>query len=128
MSNYETRIDRQIREAQARGDFDNLPGAGKPLADNGTHLDEDWWLKQYLARENVGAEALPTSLRLRKEAEQLMDTLAKLTDEKLACEAIEDLNTRITDARRGLVDGPPLTIGTFDVEATIAAWRERRAA
>ena len=24
-------IDRQINEAQERGDFDNLPGAGKPL-------------------------------------------------------------------------------------------------
>ena len=29
-------IDEQIYEAQARGDFDNLPGAGKPL-----HLDEN---------------------------------------------------------------------------------------
>ena len=29
-------IDEQIHEAQARGDFDNLPGAGKPL-----HLDEN---------------------------------------------------------------------------------------
>lgn len=128
MNTYETRIDRQIREAQARGDFDNLPGAGKPLADSGTPLDEDWWLKQYLKREKVGAEALPTSMRLRREAEQLMDTLAKLTDEAAVREAIEDLNARITEARRGFVDGPPLTIGTFEVDATVAAWRQSRTA
>lgn len=28
---WENWIDQQIREAQERGDFDNLPGAGKPL-------------------------------------------------------------------------------------------------
>ena len=28
---YESAVERQIREAQERGDFDNLPGAGKPL-------------------------------------------------------------------------------------------------
>jgi DnaJ family protein C protein 28 len=28
---WESHVDRMIREAQARGDFDNLPGAGKPL-------------------------------------------------------------------------------------------------
>lgn len=28
---WESWIDQQIREAQARGDFDNLPGKGKPL-------------------------------------------------------------------------------------------------
>jgi DnaJ homolog subfamily C member 28 len=28
---WEGHVDKMIREAQARGDFDNLPGAGKPL-------------------------------------------------------------------------------------------------
>jgi Domain of unknown function (DUF1992) len=28
---YENAVEKQIREAQERGDFDNLPGAGKPL-------------------------------------------------------------------------------------------------
>ncbi len=32
LEDWDTWIDRAIREAQRRGDFDNLPGAGKPLA------------------------------------------------------------------------------------------------
>lgn len=31
LPNWESWIDQQIREAQARGDFDDLPGSGKPL-------------------------------------------------------------------------------------------------
>ena len=34
---WEHYVDRQIREAQERGKFDNLPGKGKPF----THLDTD---------------------------------------------------------------------------------------
>ncbi len=30
---FETWIDKQIREAADRGEFDNLPGAGKPIPD-----------------------------------------------------------------------------------------------
>jgi hypothetical protein len=32
LEDWDTWVDRAIREAQRRGDFDNLPGAGKPLA------------------------------------------------------------------------------------------------
>ena len=49
---WESPVEKQIREAQERGDFDNLPGAGKPLdlSDSG---DPDWWLKRFAARENL---------------------------------------------------------------------------
>ena len=30
---FGTWVERQIREATARGEFDNLPGAGKPIED-----------------------------------------------------------------------------------------------
>ena len=32
MSFHESWVEKQIREAQERGEFDNLPGAGKPLS------------------------------------------------------------------------------------------------
>ena len=53
---YESWIDRQIREAMERGEFDDLPGAGRPL-----HLDDDpdWWVKAKIARENL-EPLLPT--------------------------------------------------------------------
>jgi len=42
---YESWVDKQIREAQERGDFDDLPGAGKPLPHLGDPDDADWWVK-----------------------------------------------------------------------------------
>ena len=35
-----------IREAQERGEFDNLPGAGKPLTDLGDTDDPMWWVRR----------------------------------------------------------------------------------
>ena len=55
---YESVVDRQIREAQERGEFDNLPGAGKPLPRRA--LSGDAWLRSYLDREGVSSEATPT--------------------------------------------------------------------
>jgi hypothetical protein len=41
-------VERLIEEAIARGEFDGLPGEGKPLL-----LDDDgpgWWVRQYIER------------------------------------------------------------------------------
>jgi hypothetical protein len=53
-------------------------------------------------------------------------TLADVPTEDAAREIVADLNARIVDARRRGVDGPPLLIGTVDVEGALAAWRKRR--
>lgn len=125
MDRYESRIDRQIREAQERGEFDDLPGAGKPLPGRGEPYDEEWWLKQWVHREQLGGLA-PTSLKLRKESEELMERLATTASETRVREIVADLNARIERARRGLVDGPPVIMKPFDVEAVVEAWRARR--
>jgi DnaJ homologue, subfamily C, member 28, conserved domain len=43
---FETWVERQIRDAQERGEFENLPGAGKPLPGLTGHYDDQWWVKQ----------------------------------------------------------------------------------
>ena len=53
---YESAIDRAIREATERGEFDNLPGAGKPLHQRNTG-DPNWWLKDLKERETISALA-----------------------------------------------------------------------
>ncbi|MGW4467782.1 DnaJ family domain-containing protein [Micromonospora sp. NPDC004704] len=123
---YESRIDRQIREAQERGEFDNLPGAGKPLPDRGTSYHEDWWIKAWIRRENLTGLA-PTSLRLRKEAEDLVRTLTGKPSEQAVRDSVADLNERIRRARQGLVDGPPVLLDTFDPDEVVEIWREQRA-
>lgn len=55
----------QIRQAMARGDFDDLPGAGKPLDLPDRH-DPDWWVKRLIERENIRGAA-PPAIGLRRE-------------------------------------------------------------
>ncbi|MFC3494053.1 DnaJ family domain-containing protein [Glycomyces rhizosphaerae] len=128
MSDRQARgVDRQIQEAEARGEFKNLPGAGKPLPGMGQPLHEDWWLHQQATRENIGLDALPPALKLSREVEELPDTLDKLKNEEAVREALDELNARIRKALIGPIDGPPLRFGLRDVDAEVRAWRERRA-
>lgn len=126
-SRFETLIDRQIREAAARGSFDDLPGQGKPLADAGPY-NEDWWLKELAKREDVGPHALPVPLALRREAQDLVAGLTKARSERELRKQVADYNTRAEKARRRPQSGPSVVIPSVDVEQAVTAWRERRAA
>jgi hypothetical protein len=121
---FESAIDKQIREAQERGDFDNLPGAGKPLPDDGELYDENWWLKKLVVRENIGGA--PASLKIKRAAEELTETVDAEWSEAKVRKIVIDLNERIDQANRGLLDGPPVVLKQFDVDEVVAQWRERR--
>jgi hypothetical protein len=123
---YESRLDRLIREAQERGEFDDLPGAGKPLPGRGEPDDEDWWIKAWVRREQITG-VLPATMVLRKEVEDVLDTAAKKTSEQAVRAYVADLNGRIRRAQRGLLDGPPVALSTVDAEAVVRDWRARRA-
>lgn len=43
-------VDRIIREAMEAGDFEDLPGAGKPIPGAGRFDDETWWVRSWLER------------------------------------------------------------------------------
>jgi len=114
---FESWVDKQIREATERGEFDNLPGSGKPLPDRNEFYDEDWWLKQWIAREGItGDTALPTTLRLRREIEDIQKAAARKTSERDVRDLVDDLNRRI-------VDGPPVPLRRVDADAVVRGWR-----
>jgi hypothetical protein len=123
---YESSIDRQLREARERGDFDNLPGTGKPLPDAGREYDEDWWVKDWLAREGSTSSVLPPTLQLRREAEDLQELVDRRTSEADVRDLVERLNEQIRTARVGLMDGPPVLLPPLDVEKVVHGWRKRR--
>ena len=126
---WESPVDKQIREAQERGDFDNLPGAGKPL-DLGDLNDPDWWVKRLAARENLDMSgALPGALGLRKEAAGFPDTLADVASAKNVRDILQDYNRRVlADRLRPAVGNlPPLIAKTVDVDEMVGLWRELRA-
>jgi hypothetical protein len=124
MAQQRTWVDLQIQRAMERGEFDNLPGAGKPIEDLGTEHDPDWWIKRLIKREQISV--LPPSLQLRKEDAELDDRLDRLTAEAQVRREVEEFNARVMKARYTPVDGPPLITQPRDVEETVAAWRERR--
>ncbi len=125
MAQQETWVDIQLRRAMERGDFDDLPGAGKPIENLGGTHDPDWWLKQMLEREHVSG-VLPPALGLRTEDATLHETLDREVREDAVRDHLEDFNRRVVEARRQLQGGPPVITPTRDVEAEVAAWRERR--
>lgn len=119
---FESWIDRQIREAMERGEFDNLPGAGKPI-----ELDpsDDWWIKAKIKREGLDA-TLPGPLALRREVEAIQATLADVRHESDAREICEDLNQRIRDHyARGMTE-PRIVVRLLDVEKELQEWKRRR--
>lgn len=119
-------VDQQIRAAMARGEFDDLPSAGKPLPHIDAAADPDWWLRQFIERENITG-VLPEALQLRKDDAALDAQLDALRSEESVRTALEDFNRRVVAARRQLQGGPPVVTPLRDVEAEIVAWRERRA-
>jgi DnaJ-like protein len=118
-------VDLQVKRAMERGEFDNLPGKGKPLGDLGSLDDRDWWLKKLIERERITG-VLPAALQLRKDDNELDALLDREATEKLVREQVEDFNRRIIEARRQLQGGPPVVTPTRDVDAEVERWRERR--
>lgn len=123
---FESFVDKQIRDAEARGDFKALPGLGRPLGGDDTTYDELWWIKQKMARE--GMSVLPPTLALRKEAEDALTAAASAPSEHTVRKIITEINTKIRDMMFKPPPGPPLGLKPYDVEAVVQEWRDRREA
>ncbi|SCK25426.1 DnaJ family domain-containing protein [Streptomyces sp. WMMB 322] len=121
---FESWADKQIREAEERGAFEDLPGAGKPLRDAGAPYDENWWLKQKMRDE--GLSHLPPTLALRKEAQDALDAASRAPSEKEVRRIVNGINDKIREAIRRPLSGPPLNLTPYDVERVVAGWREGR--
>ncbi len=121
-------VDRQISEARDRGEFDDLPGTGKPLPPpTGNDAATDWVLRRVRAEGHDTAALLPPSLALKREVQDLPATVAGERTERRVREVVEDLNERIRQAYLNHLSGPPLTVAMVDVEEALEDWRRSRA-
>lgn len=68
---WESFADRQIREAMERGEFENLPGAGRPLKGLGAPYDPEWWARDYMRRDQVRSRADEVRRLVRDEVPRL---------------------------------------------------------
>jgi hypothetical protein len=122
-------VEAQIRAAQARGEFDNLPGKGKPLDLPEVH-DPDWWVKSYVRREGIDTSVLvhPT-IALRREADSFPQSLVELTGEAQVRTVLEDFNRRVAAEWRRTTTGPsvPVVARQVAVDPMVERWRALRA-
>ncbi len=75
LEGWDTWIDREIRNAQQRGDFDDLPGAGKPLRIYSNPLAPEWDVASGILKD---AGVAPFWVELDKEILAEVAALAKM--------------------------------------------------
>jgi hypothetical protein len=121
---WESWIDRQIREGMERGEFDDLPGQGKPLRDLDRPRDEMWWVKDKLRREEVSY--LPPTLAVRKDLDDARARIAASESEAAVRDIVSEINARIVAVNSRVTDGPPSTLVPLDVEQVVAEWKAVR--
>ena len=120
---WESWIDRQIREAEKQGEFEDLPGAGQPLPDLDKPHDELWWVRDKLRREDLSY--MSPSVALRKQARDALAAAFDAPTEAEARKIIADINTKIRDANRTGLPGPALMLVPYNVERVLRDWRDR---
>ncbi|GHE89432.1 hypothetical protein GCM10016455_07120 [Aliiroseovarius zhejiangensis] len=90
-------VDQRIRDAQAAGEFDDLPGAGKPLP---KVEDPENALLNRLIRDS---NAVPEFVSLSRELRQLRDELAATGEPSRRHDILKDMSmmeARIAIARK----------------------------
>jgi hypothetical protein len=116
-------VEQQIQQAQREGQFDDLPGEGRPLrTDDGA--DPYWWAKQLLRREQV--DYVPPALALRRSVEKVLAALPSLRDEGRVRELLTGLDAEIRRFNATAISGPPTTQAPLDIEEIVAGWRRAR--
>lgn len=122
-------VEGAIADGTNRGEFDDLPGSGRPL-DLGDTGDPDWWIKKTIEREKLDMTgAMPPSLVLRREARSYPEALATEHREAEVRRIVDDYNRRVIDDRKRPVVGPaPPVAPILDADDIVARWRPLRAA
>ncbi|MFN0019719.1 MAG: DUF1992 domain-containing protein [Pirellulaceae bacterium] len=119
--NWTSVAEDQIRQAQAAGEFDHLPGFGQPIPGIDEPYDENWWVKEKLRREQISA--LPPALEIARDKERTLVAIAKLTSEAEVRRELAALNERIRRAHFSCGWGPSCTTLPVDVEEFVQDWK-----
>ena len=87
---FEDIVEERIKQAQKKGEFDNLKGAGKPLPkDDLSHVPEELRMAYRILKN---ADCLPPEVELKKEIRQTEQLLAGISDVQLKYRTMKKLN------------------------------------
>jgi hypothetical protein len=93
LAGYLKIVEQRIREAVEKGEFDNLPGKGKPLVlDDDSHVPEDLRIAYRILKN---ADCLPPEIQEKKEIMQMEDLLASAPDDLERYKLIKKINYKI---------------------------------
>jgi hypothetical protein len=95
-------VEQKIQEAQARGEFDDLPGAGRPLALDDDPLVPEELRVAYRILKNAGF--VPPEIEQRREIHALDELLARAEDPHVRARALRRLQClalALAEARPG---------------------------
>jgi hypothetical protein len=87
----------------AAGEFDHLPGAGKPIPDLGGEDDPAWWAKKWVERERLRDRLRDAGARRREaviRARAARDPAAARRHLESAEAEVAALNSRLPEADR----------------------------
>jgi hypothetical protein len=99
MFGFDKIVERKIKEAMERGEFDELPGRGERLKlEDDSHVPEDLRLAYKILKN---ADCLPPELELKKEIRQTEDLLENVPDEKEKYRLIKRINFQIMKLNMG---------------------------
>ena len=94
----------RIRDAIQRGEFDNLPGSGKPLnLEDDRHIPDDLRLAYKILKN---ADCLPPELELKKEIRKAEELLSSVADEGEKYRQLQKVNfliMKLNEMRKGSV-------------------------
>ena len=87
---FERIVEERILTAQKRGEFENLPGAGKPLEFEDDRFVSEELRLAYKILKN--ADCVPVEIELKKEIKQTEDLLAKMHETSEKYRILKKLN------------------------------------
>src|SRR4051794_36669436 len=121
---FETWVDQQITQAQARGAFENLSAAGKPLPRRVREQTTYEWALERARRENRSADGmLPPGLALRKERDDLPEVNAGLPSEDAVRGVVDEFNEQGAAHGGRPADRADAARGMAALDALLQHWR-----
>lgn len=94
MEIFQKIAEQKIQEALQNGEFDNLPGKGKPVVlEDDSRIPEDMRVAYKILKN---ANCLPPELELKKEINQMKELLNAMPDEQEKYRMIRKINFQIT--------------------------------
>ena len=87
---FEKIVEERIRKAQKKGEFENLPGSGKPLEFKDNHFVPEELRLAYKMLKN--ADFVPPEIELKKEIKQTKDLLVGMPETSEKYRILKKLN------------------------------------